>query len=174
LIDTLEHIAPGKGADLFLTYRAYLQTHHDTLIAGYDGIAELLDGLAARSVPLGIVTSKAMVSAAPSLCYFGLTAARMATIVTYDDTDRHKPYPDPLLLAARRLSVLPASCWYVGDSTHDMHAARAAGMAAIGAAWGPFPRAELVPLADTIADTPSDVLRLLEAAARHGQQEQAH
>ena len=171
LIDTLEEIAPGKGADLLLTYRAFLQTHHDALIAGYDGVTELLDGLAARKLPLGIVTSKAMVSAAPSLRRFGLTAW-MATIVTHDDTERHKPHPDPLLLAAARLNVSPASCWYVGDSPHDLRAARAAGMMAIGAAWGPFVRTDLVPLADALADTPGDVLRLFDAV-QHRRQEQA-
>ena len=50
---------------------------------------------------------------------------------------RHaKPAPDLLLLAARRLGVTPDACWYAGDSTWDMQAARAAGMTAAGVVTG--------------------------------------
>lgn len=92
----------------------------------------------------------------------------MSVVVVEDDTERHKPHPDPLLHAARLLDLPPtgalrAVCWYVGDSTHDMIAARAAGMTAIGAAWGPNHATELAPLADALAETPADVLALLES-----------
>jgi pyrophosphatase PpaX len=164
LIDELERIAPGKGQDLLLTYRGFLRAHHDALIAEYEGVAALLAGLAEREVPMGIVTAKALVTATPSLQRFRLDRL-MRTIVTWDDTERHKPHPDPLLLAAERLGVLPETCWYVGDSTHDMAAARAADMRAIAAAWGPYPRAELAALAGVVLDAPGDLLALLDRAA---------
>lgn len=47
-----------------------------------------------------------------------------------------KPAPDLLLLAARELGVEPSATWYVGDSTWDMRAARAAGMTAVGVLAG--------------------------------------
>jgi pyrophosphatase PpaX len=164
LIDELERIAPGKGQDLLLTYRGFLRAHHDALIAEYEGVAALLAGLAEREVPMGIVTAKALVTATPSLQRFRLDRL-MRTIVTWDDTERHKPHPDPLLLAAARLGVSPETCWYVGDSTHDMAAARAADMRAIAAAWGPYPRAELAALAGVVLDAPGDLLALLDRAA---------
>ena len=48
--------------------------------------------------------------------------------VTYEDTENHKPDPEPLLLAAKQLNVTPADCVYIGDVRSDFDAAKAAGM----------------------------------------------
>jgi phosphoglycolate phosphatase-like HAD superfamily hydrolase len=95
---------------------------------------------------------------------FGLEE-QMRAVVTYEETERHKPRPDPLLLAAKRLGFEPAACWYVGDSTHDMEAARAAGMYGVGAAWGPYGRDLLRPLADVVIDAPGELVGLVTDAA---------
>ena len=50
-----------------------------------------------------------------------------------------KPAPDLLILAAQKLETRPNACWYVGDSTWDMRAAIAAGMVAVGVAYGARP-----------------------------------
>lgn len=53
----------------------------------------------------------------------------LSVIVQGEDTkERHKPHPYPLLLAAERLGVNPASCLYIGDHQDDLRAAKAAGM----------------------------------------------
>jgi len=48
--------------------------------------------------------------------------------VTYEDTAKHKPDPEPLLLAAEKLGVKPDEIVYVGDAASDVKAAKAAGM----------------------------------------------
>lgn len=52
-------------------------------------------------------------------------------IVTAEDTERHKPFPDVFLEAARRLGVEPAKCLVYEDADLGLEAARAAGMDAI-------------------------------------------
>jgi pyrophosphatase PpaX len=163
LTGELERIAPGNGAALLATYRAFMFANHDAFVTVYPGVFELLAALHAWGIPTGIVTSKARISAAPSFARF-LLDREMAVVVAEDDTERHKPHPDPLLHAAQALDLPPAACWYIGDSTHDMIAARAAGMTGIGAAWGPNSAANLAALADAIAETPMGVLMLLDAA----------
>ena len=161
LAGELERIAPGNGAALLATYRAFMFANHDEFVTVYPGILDMLAAIHARGIPTGIVTSKARISAAPSFARF-LLDREMAVVVAEDDTTRHKPHPDPLLHAAALLDLPPAACWYIGDSTHDLVAARAAGMTGIGAAWGPYGRATLAPLADAIAETPMDVVTLFD------------
>jgi len=50
------------------------------------------------------------------------------TIVTAEDTARHKPEPDVFLEAARRLGVAPQHCEVYEDSDLGIEAARRAGM----------------------------------------------
>lgn len=50
------------------------------------------------------------------------------TIVTAEDTTRHKPEPDVFLLAAERLRARPNNCLVYEDSDLGIEAARAAGM----------------------------------------------
>jgi len=161
LAGELERIAPGDGAALLATYRTFMLANHDDFVTVYPGVFAMLAAIRARGIPTGIVTSKARLSAAPTFARF-LLNREMSVVVVEDDTARHKPHPDPLLHAAAALNLPPADCWYIGDSTHDMIAARAAGMTGIGAAWGPYARADLEPLAAAIADTPADVLSLLK------------
>jgi beta-phosphoglucomutase family hydrolase len=53
------------------------------------------------------------------------------TIVTAEDTERHKPDPDVFLEAARRLDVAPESCVVYEDADLGIEAARRAGMRCI-------------------------------------------
>jgi len=47
--------------------------------------------------------------------------------VTYEDTARGKPFPDPYLTAAGRLGVDPGACLVVEDSQPGIDAGHAAG-----------------------------------------------
>ena len=60
----------------------------------------------------------------------------MDVLVGAEDTERHKPDPDPLLEALRRLEAAPSDAVYVGDSPFDIRAAKAAGVGAIAVGWG--------------------------------------
>ncbi len=53
-----------------------------------------------------------------------------------EDTERHKPDPDPILLALEKLNVKANETIYVGDSLLDFWAARAAGVNFIGVLSG--------------------------------------
>ena len=62
------------------------------------------------------------------LAHIGLADA-FDTIVASEDTDRHKPDPDPFLEAARRLGARPERCVVWEDSDLGLEAARRGGMA---------------------------------------------
>jgi pyrophosphatase PpaX len=62
----------------------------------------------------------------------------MRCVIASDSTERHKPHPEPVLMALRHLGYAPAEAIFVGDSPYDMQAGCAAGVTAVGVAWGAF------------------------------------
>jgi pyrophosphatase PpaX len=126
------------------------------------GVLDLLDRLADERRRLGVVTSKrrATVNMAfdvlPLEHYFGV-------VVTTEQTERHKPHPQPLLFACDRLGVEPSGAVYVGDAPFDVAAAKAAGLGAVAVAWGGIHSRECLEAErpDAIADTPDELYDLL-------------
>jgi HAD superfamily hydrolase (TIGR01549 family) len=57
-------------------------------------------------------------------------------LVTYEDTEQHKPDPAPLHEALRLLGVDAAEACYVGDDPIDVQASYHAHVVSVGAAWG--------------------------------------
>jgi HAD superfamily hydrolase (TIGR01549 family) len=53
-------------------------------------------------------------------------------IVTREDTEKHKPNPEPILLACKKLDIKPEEVVYVGDALIDCEAAKNAGTSFIG------------------------------------------
>ncbi len=105
------------------------------MLAGYDGVDELLATLEASPQRLGIVTSKRRDAVDLGLHLLGI-GTDFDVIVTADDTVRHKPDPDPLFEALRRLDADAGEAAYVGDTVWDIRAAHAAGVVAVAALWG--------------------------------------
>ena len=145
---------------------AFLARYAERLLAHtrvFDAMHAVLDHLDARGQRWGIVTNKAMCFTAPIVQGLGL-AARAAVLIAGDTTPHVKPHPEPLLEAARRLSVAPASCAYVGDDQRDIVAGRAAGMCTLAAAWGYLGQGEPVQAwaADVVLDSPAQLLQWLE------------
>lgn len=101
------------------------------------GMEDVIRHFHSSGTRLGIVTSTPQKSLAGKIKILGSdTLNCFDIIIPADDTGRKKPFPDPLLLCARRLGVSPDNCAYVGDMGIDMDAGRAAGMTTIGVLTG--------------------------------------
>jgi HAD superfamily hydrolase (TIGR01509 family) len=98
------------------------------------GATALLHALEASDMRWAIATSSRREQVQVSVA--ALELRRQPRIIDGSHVEHAKPAPDLLLLAAEELSAAPADCWYVGDATWDMVAARAAGMPGIGIASG--------------------------------------
>ncbi len=124
-------------------YREFQLANHDAMTSAYPGAVEMVRALHAEGHLLAVVTSKLAVGARRSLAFIGIEECFTA-VVGIESTERHKPDPEPVLHALERIGgVLPAQALFVGDSTHDVHAGNAAGVATAAALWGPFSRAQL-------------------------------
>jgi pyrophosphatase PpaX len=143
LAQQFRDMAPDHADELLRAYRAFNMKHHDELAKAYPGTIDVLAGLRARGLPLGVVTSKGTEAANRGIDHFGIRPF-MQVIVTADDVEIHKPDPYPLHFAATLMGVELGYCMYVGDSPHDMQAAVAGGAIAAAALWGAFSRDEVV------------------------------
>ena len=126
--------APDRVDELVSVYRAHNEPLHDEL-EECEGMGEVLVRLRDEGRRLGIVTAKRRSTV--ELAFASVPIAHLfEAVVGGDETERHKPHPEPLLLAAERMGADPAETAYVGDSPFDIRAAKAAGMHAIGVTWG--------------------------------------
>lgn len=151
----------ARAQELFDTYRSWNHANTERMLRGFEGVDDLLLRLEAAEIRVGVVTSKSR--DAVDLA-FGIVPPPVTfdTVVTFDDTDRHKPEPDPILLALKRMGVVPARAAYVGDAPWDIRAARAAGCAAVAVSWGSATAERLRDeRPDALVDTPSDLAALL-------------
>jgi pyrophosphatase PpaX len=154
-------LAPDRVDDLVRVYRAHNEPLHDELVC-CAGMDDVLVRLKDEGRTLGIVTAKRRETV--ELAFARVPVGHLFDVVVGgDETDRHKPDPDPLLLAAERLHVEPSRCAYVGDSPFDIRAAHAAGMHAIAVTWGGIHTRETVERErpDAVVDSAEELLDVL-------------
>jgi pyrophosphatase PpaX len=161
------HVAEHEVEDVVARYRAHQDVHLERMTRVFPGAVEVLAWARDARIPTAVVTSKGRGMTERSLRHVGLLDA-FDTVITADDTTRHKPDPDPVHLALARLNVPPERALFVGDSTHDMHAGRAAGTFTGAALWGPFAREVLAATApthwlDSLHDVPTITETLRQA-----------
>jgi pyrophosphatase PpaX len=152
-------LAEDRVDELVTVYRAHNEPLHDTL-EFCSGMADVLATLKAEGRRLGLVTAKRRVTVELAFARLPL-AGLFEVVVGGDETERHKPSPEPLQLGLERLGVSPEGAAYVGDSPFDMQAARAAGMAAIGVTWGRIHGRGSLHDADVVVDTAEELLAAL-------------
>ena len=126
----------------------------------YDGVAELVRGLRAAGAKLAVFSNKSD----------ELTRRIVESLFGPGDFDvvmgaqpglPLKPDPTVALLISERLGVAPSRIVFLGDSGIDMLTANAAGMIAVGAAWGFRTKDELVENgASAVLDHPLELLEL--------------
>lgn len=134
---------------IFSTYPDYLKL--------FPGTAEVLADLSSRGKKLAVVTSRRrhglelFFETLGILRYFSVT-------VTPEDTERHKPDPEPALLAADRLGVRPGEAVFIGDAEFDIASGKAAGMDTAFVEWGGMDYTRWPVQPDFVAGTFYDLL----------------
>ncbi len=125
------------------------------------GVQEMLADLEGR-YPLAVVSARDARTTRAFLEQFDL--ARHFRCIATAQTCRHtKPFPDPILWAARQMGVPADSCLMVGDTTVDIRAGVAAGAQTVGVLCGFGEEAELRGRgADVILHETAELAQVLE------------
>jgi len=162
IVAQMQAIDVEHSDELLEVYKEHNDGLHETLEA-FDDLLELLPLLRGEGRRLGIVTAKRHRTVELALDRFPALRDEFDVVVGHEDTDRHKPDPDPVLLAVERLGGVPAEAAYIGDSPFDIQAAKAAGTFAVGVAWGGIHPDErlLAEEPDAFVRTPRELLDVL-------------
>jgi phosphoglycolate phosphatase len=121
-------------------------------------LGPLLGRLASAGFRLGVATNDAESPARAHLASAGVLAD-FDFVAGYDSGFGPKPGPGMLAAFCAATGLAPGACAMIGDSWHDLEAARSSGMMAVAVLSGPATRAELAADADVIlrdiADLPA-------------------
>lgn len=123
-----------RADDLTAAYREYNARMHDELVKEFPHVREVIAELFRRGIKLGVVTTKIRKTTEMGLNLCGIKQY-FQSIVTIEDVEHPKPYPEPVLKAMRELGVDPGATMMVGDSQWDIEAANRAGVVSVGVAW---------------------------------------
>ncbi len=162
LIAQMRDLDPDRVDELVEVYRAHNEPLHSSLEA-FGGVFELLIELRRRGHRLGIVTAKRVQTVHLAFDRLPLLQELTEVLIGAEDTERHKPDPDPVLEALRRLGASPEDAVYVGDSPFDIRAGKDAGAFSIAVGWGGIHPDErlLAEGPDALVRHPEEILALV-------------
>ncbi len=112
-------------------------------------LVPLLQRFRQHGLALGVATNDAETPARSHLRAEGVEDM-FDFIAGYDSGYGGKPAAGQLLGFCQAMNIAPEECAMVGDSTHDLHAGRAAGMVCVAVLTGVAETAELAPHADVV------------------------
>jgi len=137
LAEALALVAPALSVNRHPELSARYRHHYlarDAEIPLFDGVPALLADLSEEGFMLAVATGKTRVGLDRALTSHTLAERFNATRCA--DEGRPKPHPEMLQHLMARLGVVPAETLMIGDTTHDVELARAAGVDAVAVAYG--------------------------------------
>ena len=145
LHDSLRHAVPRlpveRYAEFSLAYRGHFIARQDAMLM-FPGVLPLLDELKAGGRLLAIATGKGRKGLDRALDAGGLgkyfSGSRCA------DETRPKPHPAMLVELMEEFSIDKRKTLMVGDTSHDLEMAHAAGVDALAVSYGAHPEEGLV------------------------------
>jgi phosphoglycolate phosphatase len=144
LHDALARAVPELTAARIEEFSARYRHHWfacEPEIVLFEGVRALLVELGERGVPLAVATGKSRRGLARAFEQTGLGAYFESSRCA--DETHPKPHPAMLLELAEELAVAPERTLMIGDTTHDLEMAAAAGAAGLGVTYGAHPRESL-------------------------------
>lgn len=83
-------------------------------------------------------------------------------LISYNDTSRHKPNPEPFLKAMSLFNVKPHETVSIGDNENDFNCSVASGCCFIGVSWGELSKEQFLKIGVKLVVTNStDLLALI-------------
>jgi len=160
-IPTLQALEQMGVQDIERVSKLYYESLLNTYAEGirlFDGIDPVLEELRKRNITCGIVTSRDKVEVNNDST---LAAIRkyFDYVICSEDTEKHKPDPEPVNKLLERAGVDASDVIYLGDTVYDYLCAKNAGVKFALAAWGAVPDENIKE--DYTLEKPEDLLTLV-------------
>ena len=108
------------------TYAIYEEVTRGKLRA-LPGVHSFIESCNARGLKMAVASSADRIKIAINLREIGLSAEAFDAVISGEDAERKKPFPDIYLLAAERIGIKPEDCLVVEDAVSGIAAGKAAG-----------------------------------------------
>lgn len=134
-----EHHEPERCHEF---HQLFVQRAEDVMVQStvlYETVPAVVEALQARGLRLGVVSTKYRRRIHDVLKRESLLHG-FQVVIGGDDVERHKPHPEGLFEAMKRLECSPASVLYVGDSLVDAELAKRAAVPLVVVLSGVTPR----------------------------------
>jgi pyrophosphatase PpaX len=125
------------ATDIAKATEIYKDFHRDAFMTDvqvFDGMGELVVTLKEKGYKLGIVTSRKAWTTTRGLEKFGLDKY-FDVVITAQDTDKHKPDPEPVFMALEKLDSKAEESIIIGDTKFDVLCAKNAGIKSVLVDW---------------------------------------
>lgn len=132
----------------FLERYRYHFLRRDPEITLFDGILNVFSDLTERNVLLGVATGKSRLGLDRVLKAKQLESVFQVTRCA--DETRGKPHPAMLFEIMQQLDLQPEQIMMVGDTTHDVHMAQAAGVDSMAVTYGAHDKQTLLEAEPTV------------------------
>jgi len=166
LLEAVQALAPDAHSDLHAQlgedYKTAFQRLRGCGLVDeplFEGITDALSTLVEDGWLLGVATGKSDRGLALCLDHHGIGRH----FVTLQTADRHpsKPHPSMIQQAMAEAGAAPETTMMIGDTAYDIGMARAAGVTAVGVAWGYHDETELFAEgAHHVARVPRDIVTI--------------
>jgi pyrophosphatase PpaX len=154
---------PNFNKELLIKEYRKLFLDKNLFILPVDGAVGAVEKLKKSDLKLGLLSGKIKFFIEKHLREAGFDLNLFDIVLPYEATKNHKPHPEPLLFACKKLNVKPREVLYIGDSQLDYECAKNAKVHYVGVLTGCLSEEELREMGvENIIPSVSDLPKFLK------------
>ena len=145
--------------EIFSEHIAYQKEIAPKYLKLFPVVKETIQKLIESNKKVAIVTSRKRSTLIPYLTATGINSL-FDSIVTPEDTELHKPHPEPIIKALQLLDSSQESAIYIGDSVFDIEAGHRAGIKTAFVSWSNIHHSQCHISPDFVIESMNELLPL--------------
>jgi pyrophosphatase PpaX len=122
--EILKILFPNNDLKLLVQTYKNIWENRTFILPAFSGAIEAIKSLKNHGFKLAVVSGGSINAVTRNLKEAGYDLKIFDVLVTSEETEKHKPEPEPILLACKKLNMKPEEVLYVGDSEFDFESAK--------------------------------------------------